>query len=165
MFRLIKYVKNLFVKCVKKYFGRWAIHVETIHEDRIFKKIKKQLSKKPLCFIITPVNYDYIKGITGTTLRKKELETILKERYNFLKKYAQLELHVHLTVLCDMNHREQWKMITDAYKWFEKVLGFKPTKFVPGWWLYDNNTEMICKKLGLKLVKEYDYFSIHDFEL
>lgn len=165
MSRLIKFFTHLILKCVKKYFGKWAIHVEAIHEDKIFEKIKKQLPKKPICFVITPINYDYIKGTIGTSLRKKELERVLRERYNFLKKYAQLELHVHLTVLCDMSHREQWKMITDAYKWFEKTLGFKPTKFVPGWWAYNKNTEAICKRLGLKLVKEYDYFSVHDFEL
>lgn len=165
MIKFIKFLVYSSISYIKKHFGKWAIHVEAIHKNDCFKKIKKILPKKPICFVITPINYDFIKGDIGISLSKRELEKILKKRYILLKKYTQLELHVHLNILCDLNYREQWKLISSAYRWFEKTLGFKPTMFVPGWWIYDKNTELICKKLGLKLVKEHDYFFIHDYEL
>jgi hypothetical protein len=151
---------------MKKHFCKWTIHVEAIHNDEVFKKLKNiVIHKKPICFVITPVNYEFIKTNIGTSLQRKKLEKILKDRYLFLKKYTQLQLHVHLNILCNLNYREQQKIILSAYKWFEKNLGFKPTMFVPGWWRYDKNTEIICKRLNLKLVKSTDYFFIHDYEL
>lgn len=152
-----------------------AMHVESIHKDLVWEKVKESYGEY-VYFVVTPVNYDYVK-LRFDPGPREEWEGKILERYKWLKdKGCRIELHIHLLTgyvasriirsikLWRLGYSYQFQMIQDGKSWLENN-GFKPTEFVPGWWLKNEATEKAVKELGLKLVNRDDYEVIHDFEL
>jgi len=71
---------------------------------------------------------------------------------------------VHLRYFPDtISHKEKEAIITRAYKWL-KSNGFNPRKVVFGWWIHDDEMERVAEKLGLEVVKYFDYYWFHDYD-
>jgi len=162
----IKYILGRIRFHFTNYFKPLIVHTEAIFINEVYEKIKKKVAEGNVktWYIMTPVNYDYFKAYFNIKMPESELSKIMKERYKWMLKNGQrLELHVHLSALMDISCKEQEKIITSAIKWMERELSIKPKEFLPGWWAYDENTLKILKKHNLKMIKQNDYKSTHDY--
>lgn len=150
-----------------------TFHTEAVFNERIWEKVVKfvQAGNKAIWFVLTPVNYDFAKTEHGLRLSKEDYEKVLIEKYNWLKDNGQeIQLHLHLSrVLTDMydskeqNIEEQEEYFQEAVDWLKRN-GFEATKITFGWWNYDENSLELAKKYGLQVVKQYDYYWLHDFD-
>lgn len=143
-----------------------TVHTETIYQDDVWGEVKKKAlsGKVHTWYVMTPANYLYFKAYFNTPLSKKKISDIMKKRYIWLIKNGQrVQLHIHLSKLMRITKREQEELFRESLKWFEENLNFKPTEFVPGWWAYNDETEQILAKHKIKLIKEHDYKSTHDY--
>ena len=75
----------------------------------------------------------------------------------------KLELHIHLSIIENMPFEEQEKLFNESISWIKKELGITIKEVVPACWAYNEETEKLCEKLGLKLIKFSDYNSTHDY--
>ncbi|PIN86293.1 hypothetical protein COV19_05790 [Candidatus Woesearchaeota archaeon CG10_big_fil_rev_8_21_14_0_10_44_13] len=148
------------------FFGTWAVHCEVIYDDGVWAKIKSLCkTRKLIWYCITPVNYDLMSASGNLRMGREAYSRLLKRRYKEIEAMGQeIQLHVHLSILKNMGRGQQMKMIRDSREWMLQN-GFKVTKFVPGWWNYDNDTLEILEELGLKMVGKDRYYEIHDYEL
>jgi hypothetical protein len=152
------------------FFSRFkplTVHTEAIMIDSVWEKIKEEVRKKSVFkwYIMTPVNKDYFKSEFNVKISKEKLSEIMKKRYKWMLKHEQkLELHIHLSlVMGNMSYKEQEKLFKEALDWIKKELGINVREFVPGWWSYNEDTLKLCKKYGLKMIKEKDYDYTHDY--
>ena len=162
----MKHLFNRIVFRLTNEFKPLIVHTESIFLDKVWAEIKKKSFEKKVViwYVMTPSNYKYFQVLFNLKTSKRDLSGIMRERYRWLiARGEKLELHVHLSKLMDITYSEQEKIISESIKWFEKELGFKPKEFVPGWWSYNEDTLRILKKYGLKMVKEKDYNSTHDY--
>jgi len=114
-------------------------------------------------FCITPANRDFIQGNFGSV--DDRLEEKLHERYQWLVKNGiDLQLHVHTSLLSSSGLAFQKRLITAAKDWMNRW-GFAPSDVALGWFKRDPETESIVREVGLRLVKEGDYFFLHDYEI
>lgn len=160
-----KKASEIYSKFKKLHLSK-VMFVEAIFRDDVWDKVKKTVGSGYLYFVTTPVNYDLHRVQLNMNMPKEKWEKIILERYNWLKSRGErIELHVHLALMPYMlKYSEQKKKITDAYNWMKKN-GFDPKLFIPGWWVGDKNTEKIATNLGLKLMKQAEYWATHDYEL
>jgi len=170
-------IKNIFIHykyAITKVSKRpITFHTETVFNDRVWKKVVKfvEAGNKAIWFVITPVNYDFARTDHGLRLSKKEYEKVLIKKYNWLKEHGQeIQLHLHLSrVIIDMydskeqNISEQEEYFKQSIGWLKKN-GFEVSKIAFGWWNYDKNSMRIAKKYNLEVVKQYDYYWLHDFD-
>jgi hypothetical protein len=143
-----------------------AIHAESIHIDRVWEKAKQYAGhKKATWFVFTPENFKLVKETLGFKGSKKEYERILIKRYRWLKNHGQrIQLHVHLRYFPDtMKESDINKKINKSFKWLAKN-EFLPTEVVFGWWIWPKCAEVLANKLGLKVVKYFDYYWFHDYD-
>ena len=144
------------------------MHTESIFIDEIWEKVKEKAlqGKVHKWYVMTPANYELLKALFNIKKTKAEISKIMKERYLWLIKNKQkLELHIHLNKIMNITYLEQEDLFKESINWLKKELGITPKEFVPGWWAYNQDTLKILKKYGLKLIKENDYRSIHDYNL
>jgi len=150
---------------LSRIFGKHVIHVETIHIDEHFKNLLNHVKKyKCKCFCMTPENYDManIEFVIGKS--KRDYANILKERYNALKNYADLQLHVHLAVLPERLSKERkYHLIKSAYDFFITELGITPKEIVFGWFASDAEADEIAKSMGLKIIRAH--YHLYDRDL
>jgi hypothetical protein len=147
-------------------FGKNTIHVEASHLDEIWNKLLNHINgKKPLCYVLTPANYEYIKSTFGTELTKEQLSKILKDRYTKLKQIGcKINLHIHLSMFPGlMSNKEKERIIKEAYTWFNSSIG-KPNEVLFGWYESDEFSDKIAENLGLKIRKDR-HFHIYDYWL
>jgi len=144
--------------------GKGTAHVEalSITEKKFTKHLEKYHSK---CYCLCPENYEYVRFTFGTKLSKKEYYEFLKEKYLLFKKMGcDLQLHVHLVRYPQtLSNNEKEKLILESYNFFKKELSITPKEIVFGWYISDDFSEGIAKKLGLKIIKRH--FHIYDFWL
>lgn len=149
-------------------FKPLTVHTETLALDTVWNKVKEKVENKDIFkwYVMTPSNKDYFKSEFNINLSKRETSEILKERYKWMIEQGEkIELHIHLSLIMDnMSYDEQEKLFKESIKWFEEELGIKPAEFVPGWWSYNSDTLKLCKKYGLKMIKEHNYDYIHDYD-
>ena len=118
-----------------------------------------------ILFVITPVNYEYAVSVLGFRGSLEEFSDKLTEIYGTLAKYAEMQLHIHLSLFPELLSRDvKENMIVSALEWGSER-GFRFSKVVFGWWKYDKAVEDICNSLGLKIVKRGEYPHIHDYDL
>lgn len=143
-----------------------TVHTEAAFIDEVWEEIQKKVKKNEVYkwYLMTPANYDYFKGSFQTLLTKEEISNILKERYLWLKEKKQkIEIHIHLDLLASMKYQRQKEIIKESLRWFEKELGLRPKEVVFGWWMFNKDSERICKEMGLKIRKQNDFKSLHDY--
>lgn len=160
-FKLLKYIRPL------------TVHAESIFNDKVWKEVQKfvRSGRKAIWFVLTPVNYEYAIAECGFKGSKKQYEKIILERYKWLQEHGQeIQLHLHTIRFPEMflTRRalieEHEKKIKNAIRWL-RVNGFDVDKITFGWWSYNEDSERIAGKYGLKTVRELDYHSFHDFDL
>ncbi len=164
MKRLIKKIYNNIVVLFKPL----SVHVEAIVFPEIWEKVKLLAlsGKVKRWYIMTPANYTYLKSFFNLKISKKEMADIMEKRYKWLINNNQkLELHVHLNRIMNISKNEQERLIRESMEWGEKNLGIRFKEFVPGWWMYNKDTEDILKKYNLKKIKKTDFRAIHDYDL
>ena len=134
--------------------GKKVIHVETIYIDEHYSKLLEHVKKhRCKCYCIAPVNYDIInlQFVVGTA--REKYASVLKERYDKLKKYADIQMHVHLAVLPQrLSKEEKEHLIKESYNFFVDELKIVPKEIVFGWFASDRESEEIAKSLGLKVI-------------
>lgn len=149
------------------------VHTEVVFLDSMWKKVEDIVlsGKKVKWFVLTPVNYDFVKGEFGFSKSKKEYEKILLKKYKWLKDQGQeIQLHVHVRLMLKLFQnneeikKEYEKKIKEAAAWMRKN-NFKIDKISFGWWAFNDDIKKIAKKLNLEVVNEFDYFATHDYEL
>ena len=111
------------------------------------------------------MNYKYVDVVFGIDLGHEDYSELLVRRYKFLEERGQrIELHTHFGLLLHrLSYQKQESMISGSYEWMVER-DFKPSMFVPGGWIYNEDTVKITKKLGLKLILYKDYLYIHDYQ-
>ena len=141
-------------KLISNTLGKKVIHVETIYVDEHYSKLLEHVkTHKCKCYCIAPVNYDIIHDQFIIDKTREEYAAVLKERYNELKKYADLQPHVHLAVLPQrMSKEEKERMIREAHKFFVNELNITPNELVFGWFASDHESEDMAKSLGMKVI-------------
>ena len=159
-------IKNGFGWIVSR-FKPLSVHTELIYNNECWNEIKKKCEGGQIrvWHLMTPVNYNLYKSSFNTKLPKGELSRIMKKRYLWMKSRGQnLQLHIHLSLtMKNMSYAEQDKLFKDSLVWMKKELDIVPSEFVPGWWSFNEDTLKLCKKYGLKMVKERDYDYTHDY--
>lgn len=146
----------------------FSIHTEAIFYDDVWVLVQRLASDKEISVwhVMTPVNYDYFKGVFCINFSKEELSDIMQERYLWLIEQGhRVELHIHFDKLGRMSFNQKEEMIKEGVEWFETKLGFKPTEFVAGWYYFDNDLLLILDKYNLTLIKQEDYRVLHDFHV
>jgi len=164
--RLLKSAIKMFRVILVK-FKPLTVHTEAIFYEDVWDEIKDKMGQKEILkwYVMTPVNYNYFKSYFEVDYTKKEISKIMKERYlEMIREGEELQLHIHLHPTMKIGYTKQEKRIKEAVEWFEKNLGFKPKEIVFGWWLWDDNSEMIAGKYNLKIIKFDDYNAIHDYD-
>jgi len=144
-----------------------TVHTEAVALDSAWKEVRKHaLSGKVYkWYVMTPANYEYSKLFLNLKMSKKEYSKLLKERYLWLLANKQrLALHVHLSPIMNIDHKEQEKLIKEAVRWMKKELRLNVKEMVPGWWMSNDNTKKILNKLGIRIVKFSEYRSVHDYD-
>jgi len=134
--------------------GKKVIHAETIYVDEHYSKLLEHVKKyRCKCYCITPANYEIIHQQFVINKTKEEYAAVLKERYNELKKYADLQLHVHLAVLPQrLSKEEKERLIKEAHNFFVNELNITPKEIVFGWFASDSDSEETAKSLGMKVI-------------
>jgi predicted deacetylase len=143
-----------------------TVHVECIYLDSAWEKIKEQCLQGKILkwYVMTPANYELFRSNFFERRSKKELSKIMAERYKWMLDNGQeLQLHAHLSIPLNMNYKEQESLIKESFEWFETNLGYKPTEFVAGWWMHDENTLKVLGKYDMKLITQKDYMAMHDY--
>lgn len=129
------------------------MHVEAIVVDKIYKELISFQKKKSIpCFLMTPINYKFLKSQYFLKINKEKFSNLLEERYKELKKYTEVGLHVHLAnnfAIDRMDYGDQLDKISKGKKFLEEKLDVEINMFAPGWWSYNMNTVKACKKLGI----------------
>jgi len=145
-----------------------TVHTEMINNDKVWAEIQKKVKNNEVhtWYLITPLNSDIFYPFFRLKESEYEYDRILVERYNWLKRHGQrLQLHVHLSKNMDnMSYDEQKFLIRNSISWFENNLNIKVKEMVPGWWNYNEDTEKILKKFGIKLIKRFEYKDCHDYD-
>jgi hypothetical protein len=158
-FRLIKRTRPL------------TIHTECMHKENVWEATKKFVNEGGfgIWYVVTPVNYEFVKAQSGCRLSEQDFEKTILERYKWLQDHGQkIQAHVHLRVKMHMYSPEErediGRKITDATKWLRKN-GFEVDEIVFGWWSDDQEAVEIAGKNGLKKIGRLDYYFIHDYDL
>ena len=151
-----------------KKFGKKTIHCEAIYDDDVWRAVKRFVKSRhrAIWFVLTPVNYDFVK-VEYNPPSKEEWEKIITKRYKWLKGHQQeLQLHVHLKLKPEYIPSKRWQIdkITTAYYWMKDNLKVTPTMIAFGWWSYNRDSVMIAKSLGLEVIKRRTYWFTHDFD-
>jgi len=147
-------------------FKPLSVHTEVIVDDEVWEKVRRKVLNKEVevWHVMTPANYDYFKTNFNIKMSKEKISKIMAERYKWMiDKGERLELHIHLSILKNMDYEEQEKVFEESIKWVKDKLNIKLSEFVPGWWLYDENTVKLLKRYNLKLIKPSDYNYLHDY--
>ena len=148
-------------------FKPLSVHVEMIVDDDAWVEIQKRVlgGGVKVWHVMTPVNEFIYRSSFNIKKSKKEIARIMKERYLWMKERGQrIELHIHLSLtMKNMTYAEQDKMFKESLDWMKKELGIVPKEFVPGWWSFNEDTIKLCKKYGLKMIRERDYDYTHDY--
>ncbi len=148
-------------------FKPLTVHVESIFYDDVWDIVKDKIKNKEIhtWYLMTPDNFPLTKGYFSLSESKKYIEAKMKKRYLKMKKLGErLQLHVHLHPLMKIGYEEQETLIKNSIDWLKKEIGITPTEVVFGWWRYNENSEKIAKKYGLKIIKFDKYNSIHDYD-
>ncbi len=164
--RFFKHVSKM-LRIILVKFKPLTVHTEAVFYDEVWKEIKKKILEKKVLkwYVMTPENYDYLKGYFNFSLSKKHLSEIMKKRYlEMIKQGEKLELHIHLHPIMKISVREQEELIKKSVQWFKSALGYPPREIVFGWWRWNENSEEIAEKYHLKIIKFDDYNSIHDYD-
>lgn len=163
---IVRGILQKFSQVYSKLTAPTSVHCEAIHIDDVWKKCLDLASKKKcVWFVLTPVNFSYVKLMFGA-LNKRAYEKVIVDRYKKLVEMGQvIQLQVHLQRILRMSHNQQRKMIVSSYNWLKKNIGITPKELVPGWWSYNKDTLKICKELNMRLVKFTDYFYVHDYDM
>ena len=146
----------------------YNIYVERIFDDEVYKELLKFIKKKKsICFVLTPYNWELIQAEQRYCGTRKELERIMIERYNKLKKYAKIGLHLHISLMPEkLNYYEQRRIFKPAIAWMLNMGFFKndEEKLITfGWHKGSKDSLKLVKKYGLTLIKSGK--EIHDYEL
>ena len=142
-----------FIKIKKK-----SIHVEAIVKDEVWQNLKKLIGKGYTWFVITPANYGFCKNHFNIRMTKEEFTKKLLERIRFLKdNNEEIQLHIHFTLVKEFfDNQLQEEKFDEAMK-FMSQLQIKPTKFVAGWYKYNDYTLSLAKKYGIKVFYAFDH--------
>lgn len=135
---------------------RVHIHTECLHDDNIWRHVKKFSKYKPVWFITAPNNsYSLTKEMHWITLTKKEYYGRWVNRVKWLKKHNQeFGLHIHFGYVCDLSKHidKQEKKIKEALS-FESKTGISfGGRFAAGWWHFDESTLELLNKYGFTKV-------------
>ena len=149
---------------LNKLFGKKEIHIECpqITEKKLIPFLLKY---RPECYCLCPVNYAYIRIHFGMDMTKEAFKSYLKNFYLKMKKEGiSLNLHVHVSRYPERtSNKIKRDMILQAYNFFKKELGIKPTKIIFGWYKYDEYCKKVCDELGLKIMGQN--WHVYDFWL
>lgn len=150
-----------------------TIHTECLHKDNVWKAVQRFVNSggKVIWFVITPVNFDFVKIESGCVLSPSTWEKTILKRYQWLRDHGQqIEAHVHLRVKMGLYDSEAEakkdieKKVSGAAQWLRKN-GFNISRVVFGWWSYNDFAIAVARENGLKTVKRLDNYFIHDYDL
>jgi hypothetical protein len=143
------------------------MHVEALHNDRVFEKLLDYANKNPnIWYMVLTPNYEYTKSRAGEFhLSEEEYLDVVQKRTKMLSQIVKkIGIHPHLYVPYEkgISYEKQQKIILRAIELMAE-LEIKITDVSFGWWTWDENTVMICDKLGLKIHAMCPY--LHDYDL
>ena len=150
-----------------------TIHTECMHKDNVWGAVQRVVyyGGNAMWFVVTPVNFDFVRTETGCGLKAQQWERIVLERYKWLAEHGQqIETHVHLRIKMSMYDsdeamkRDVNAKILGAVSWL-KNNGFNPSMIVFGWWSCNGFAIAAAKKAGLKTVERLDNYFIHDYDM
>lgn len=148
-------------------FKPLTVHTEAIFYDDVWEIVKEKIKRKEIhtWYLMTPVNYYDIKAQFHLKESGSEIEKKIKARYLEMKANGEkLQLHIHLHPLMKDTYKEQETLIKNSIKWLRKNIGIEVSEIVFGWFRYNEDSEKIAKKYGLKIIKFNDFNSTHDFD-
>jgi len=165
---------NTFLKLLRKAvrmilvrFKPLTVHTEAIFYNDVWDAIKEKIKNKEIhtWYLMTPENFRDMKNYFWLDESRKEIEGKMKERYLKMKAWGErLQLHVHLHPRLKITYKEQDKLIKNSIDWLEREVGIKVSEIVFGWWRWNEDSEKIAEKYGLKIIEFDDYNSVHDFD-
>lgn len=162
---MLKKTLNQIIHAIKVRGKPLCIHCEAQHIPKFQQSLNHFLLKHNVSlYCITPVNKTFVEAHFGkvTDNFSRELE---RTYLSLLEIGHSINLHVHLTVLPNLlSCVEKERMICDAHQWMVNI-GLKPTELVLGWFNKEDGIEEISQKLGLRLVRESEQRTIHDYQL
>ncbi len=155
----MKYFKNIFYLFIAELKGARVktLHAEAIVRNDLWENLKKNVVGKNFTwYLITPTNFDYCKTYFNLQMDKKEFSNVLTERIKFLKEKGEnIHLHIHFTKRKEFLDREfQEEKFKEAIEFIHSC-NIRPTKFVAGWWVYNNYTIKLAKNYGFSEISEY----------
>ncbi len=163
---LLRASKSALLGSIEKFQIKRAkqVHTEAYHLDWVWQRIQDYPRRHQVTwYIMTPANYGYIRNFVGADMSKKELDKLLSERVQQMKKEGlKLELHVHFWKFVFMPTPEKRTLLKEAIEWGKKN-GIVFKELVPGWWAKDKDLPDLCEELGLRLAKRE--ISTHDYNL
>ncbi|MHA1147599.1 MAG: DUF2334 domain-containing protein [Promethearchaeota archaeon] len=155
----MNFKKSLIYPILRKFskLEEKTMHVEAFVRDDLWNNLKSLIGKNFIWFVITPANYNYCKCYFNLKMTKEEFSLKLANRIKFLKELnEEIQLHIHL---CNIKEFLDTDLQDDKFKEsmeFLNDLNIKPTKFVAGWFTYDDYTLTIAKKYGIDTIYDYN---------
>lgn len=161
---------------------KYMIHAEKLWHKPTWDALVKLLEKKgKKCYIfLMPPQYHYQQSVLGFRGSKKELNNILKKRYQILKrnqrKYGYgVGMHLHFALHTEeLSEDERLVGIKYAYLWINKIFRqrmsnkklYEVINISFGWFKYDLFIQEVCDRNGLRIVNdEIGAVTIHDYDL
>lgn len=146
------------------------VTVESIFIDEVWLEIQNLVNSKKIkkWFIVTPVDYDYLKSLYNLQISKLDMANIMAQRYRWMLNQGQeLELKIYLTRLANnISKEEQETKLNQALHFMAKGLKIKPGEVMFGWFAYNKDSKDLLIQNNLKLAEEKTYKKIYaDYEI
>lgn len=156
-------LKNIITIIINKFIKEREniIQAEKIVIDYEWEKLKKNIGKKYIWFVLTPANFDYYKTVYNINMEKEEFSQILKKRLIFLKqKREDIQLLIHLCKVKKFLDNEIQKYRFKEAMAFLNSIDIHPTKFIAIDGIYNNYTINLANTYGFKELTDFNIIII-----